>query len=73
MARHEFLRIEVDGWDADEFAALPLPEQKRVLLDCLDKNRLYVNLSEMEDADYGLSATDIALNRTFYGLSADAE
>lgn len=73
MRAHGFLRIEVANWDDDAFAALPLDEQKQVLLDCLDKNRLYVNLSELEDADHGLTATEIQLNRTFYGLSADAE
>ncbi len=72
MQQHGFLRIEVDNWNPAEFAELPLAGQKRVLLDCLDKNRLYVNLSEMEDADHGLSATDIALNRSFYGLSGAA-
>ena len=75
MQAHEFLRLEVDPekWDAATYAAMSLDEQKRVLLDCLDKNRLYVNLTEMEDADHGLSAADIALNHTFYGLSATAE
>ena len=73
MEQHEFLRIEVDSWNPAAFGELALDEQKRVLLDCLDKNRLYVNLTEMEDADHGLSAADIALNRSFYGLSATAE
>ncbi|GAA4391416.1 hypothetical protein GCM10023186_40720 [Hymenobacter koreensis] len=72
MEQHGFLRIEVESWDPAAFAELPLAEQKRVLLDCLDKNRLYVNLTEMEDADHGLSAADIALNRSFYGLSGAA-
>jgi adenine-specific DNA-methyltransferase len=67
MEQHEFVRVEVDGWDTAAFAELPFAEQQRVLLDCLDKNRLYVNLSELEDADHGLSAAYIALNNAFYG------
>ena len=33
----------------------------------LDKNQLYVNLSEIEDGDFGVSEEDKALNRAFYG------
>ena len=36
-------------------------------LELLDKNQLYVNLSEIEDEDFGVSAEDKALNRAFYG------
>ena len=36
-------------------------------MELLDKNRLYVNLSEIEDADFGVSEADKALNRVFYG------
>ena len=35
----------------------------------LDKNQLYVNLSEIEDADFGVSAEDKVLNRAFYDLA----
>ena len=35
----------------------------------LDKNQLYVNLSEIEDADFGVSEEDKVLNRQFYGES----
>ena len=33
----------------------------------LDKNQLYVNLSEMDDADYKVSEEDKRLNRQSYG------
>jgi len=35
----------------------------------LDKNQLYVNLSEIEDADLAVSEEDKALNKKFYGDS----
>jgi adenine-specific DNA-methyltransferase len=35
----------------------------------LDKNQLYVNLSEIEDADFGVSEEDKVLNKAFYGLA----
>lgn len=31
-----------------EFQALALKEQKKILLDCLDKNQLYINYSEQQ-------------------------
>ncbi len=43
-----------------------LEKQKKLLMGLLDKNQLYVNLSEIEDADFGVSEGDKALNRAFY-------
>jgi adenine-specific DNA-methyltransferase len=44
-----------------------LEKQKRLLMELLDKNQLYVNLSEIEDAQFQVSQEDKALNRAFYG------
>ena len=44
-----------------------LETQKHLLAELLDKNQLYVNLSEIEDADFEVSAEDKALNKAFYG------
>ena len=44
-----------------------LDKQKKLLAELLDKNQLYVNLSEIDDADFGVSEEDKALNRAFYG------
>ena len=46
-----------------------LEKQKKLLAELLDKNQLYVNLSEIEDEDFGVSAEDKALNKQFYGES----
>ena len=43
-----------------------LEAQKHCLAKLLDKNQLYVNLSEIEDADFGVSGEDRLLNRKFY-------
>lgn len=43
-----------------------LDKQKKCLANLLDKNQLYVNLSEIEDADFGVSEEDKVLNRAFY-------
>jgi adenine-specific DNA-methyltransferase len=50
-----------------EFEELSLTEQKRFLIEVLDKNQLYVNYSEIDDKEYGVSETDKKLNRQFYG------
>ena len=44
-----------------------LEKQKKLLAELLDKNQLYVNLSEIEDEDFGVSNEDKGLNKQFYG------
>jgi adenine-specific DNA-methyltransferase len=44
-----------------------LEKQKRLLAELLDKNQLYVNLSEIDDAQFKVSDEDKALNKAFYG------
>lgn len=44
-----------------------LEVQRQVLVEQLDKNQLYVNLSEIEDADFAVSKEDKVLNKDFYG------
>ncbi|PHP29148.1 DNA methyltransferase [Limimaricola cinnabarinus] len=67
-----YLRYDVDlsAFDTDDFAALPLDEAKRVLMDCLDANHLYVNLGSLGDADFDISDEDARATRSFYGLDA---
>jgi len=43
-----------------------LESQKHLLVELLDKNQLYVNLSEIEDTDFAVSARDKTLNREFF-------
>lgn len=44
-----------------------LVKQKKLLMELLDKNQLYVNLSEIDDAKFNVSEEDKALNKAFYG------
>ena len=46
-----------------------LENQKRELAKLIDKNQLYVNLSEIDDAQFKVSKEDKALNKAFYGDS----
>ena len=46
-----------------------LEKQKKLLAELLNKNQLYVNLSEIDDEDFKVSMEDRELNRLFYGES----
>ena len=48
----------------DDFIAIDdVEKQKHLLAELLDKNQLYVNLSEIEDADFAVSEEDKTLNK----------
>ena len=70
IKKKAFLSYKVDIKAVDEnaknFADLSIEDQKRFLLECLDKNHLYVNYSEIDDEEYGVSEKDKKLNKKFY-------
>lgn len=70
MKKKAFLSYKVDIKAVDEnakdFVDLSIENQKRFLLECLDKNHLYVNYSEIDDEEYGVSEEDKKLNKVFY-------
>jgi len=70
MRKKAFLSYKVDVKAVDEnakdFAELSIEDQKKFLLECLDKNHLYVNYSEIYDEEYGVSEVDKKLNKEFY-------
>jgi len=70
MKKKAFLSYKVDIKAVDEnakdFADLSLEDQKRFLLECLDKNHLYVNYSEIDDEEYEVSERDKMINKEFY-------
>ena len=43
-----------------------LEKQKKLLAELINKNQLYVNLSEIDDVDFKVSEADKKLNREFY-------
>ncbi len=44
-----------------------LDKQKKLMAELLDKNQLYVHLSEIDDEDFSVSREDKLLNKLFYG------
>ncbi|SHG45920.1 adenine-specific DNA-methyltransferase [Fodinibius roseus] len=73
MTENAFLSYRIDTTDfddrADEFQKLSLDDQKKILLEILDKNQLYVNYSEMDNNDFEVSESDKQLNHQFYNIS----
>lgn len=71
MKEKAFLSYKVDIKAVDEkakdFQDLSIEDQKRFLYECLDKNHFYVNYSEIDDEEYGVTEEDKKLNRRFYG------
>ena len=64
-----FLRYDIDmsKFDVDDFKELKLEDAKRVLMDCLDANHLYVNLNSLGDNHFSISEHDAEITRSFYG------
>ena len=63
-----FFRYEIDllKFDEKQFRELQMSEQKQILFECLNKNHLYVNYSEIGDSTYKVSTEDKKLNKVFY-------
>ena len=57
--------------NAAEFEDLSFSDKKQLLMDLLDMNMLYVNLSDIDDKDYSISEADKAFTRSFYGLEGE--
>ena len=61
-------KIDIATIDANaaDFEALSLDNQKRFLIECLDKNLLYVPFSDIDSEEYAISDEDKRLTREFY-------
>jgi len=69
MQAEAFFRYETElsKFDEKQLGKLDLADQKKVLQECLDKNHLYVNYSEIEDATYKIPVDEKKINKAFYG------
>jgi len=52
----------------DEFAQMPLEQQKKLVMELIDKNKLYVNLCDMDDEELVVNDADKAFTRCFYRM-----
>jgi len=61
-------KIDVAIIDANaaDFEALSIDNQKLFLIECLDKNLLYVPFSDIDSEEYNISDEDKRLTKEFY-------
>lgn len=50
----------------EEFNNLSLKEKKKALISLIDKNKLYVNLSDIDDKDYNVTDEEKSFTKSFY-------
>ena len=68
LLKEQFFRhsLELEKFDDAEFKKLDMPEQKRILLDAIDMNHLYVNTDSIDDATFKVNADDKKMTEAFY-------
>jgi len=70
MKETGFLNYRVDVKAIDEsvsaFGELSLDNQRKFLIECLDKNLLYIPISEVDNEEYSVSEEDKRLSLEFY-------
>lgn len=70
MRNNAFLKFWFDRKDFEKdenFRKLDLAERKKVLIDVLDENQLYLNYPDMNDSRHNVTEDEKALTDTFYG------
>lgn len=72
MKEKSFLNYNIDiqkqEEHIEEFKSLSIEEQKSVLLEILDKNQLYVNLSSLEDSQFKCTKEEKLVTKNFYQI-----
>jgi len=75
MKERSFLNYNVDlkkqEEHIEEFKQLSIEEQKQHLVEILDKNQLYVNLSSMNDKDFEVPEEEKQVTKDFYQIKKD--
>ena len=57
--------IDIDT-NSENFVKLSIDDKKKLLMELLDKNQLYVNYCDIDDEAYGISEEDKAFTKSFY-------
>ena len=68
VKKSSFLSYRVDRkkLNKEEFNNLSLLDQKQLLIELIDQNNLYVNYSDIDDADNEITEKEKELNKQFY-------
>ena len=63
------INIKAQDGNIEEFKSLELTQQKELLVELLDKNQMYVNLSSMDDSDFEVTDEEKKITKAFYNLN----
>ena len=73
MKEKSFLNYNIDikaqDDNIEEFKSLDLSQQKELLVELLDKNQMYVNLSSMDDEDFEITEEEEKITKEFYSIN----
>ena len=71
MQETGFISSKIDPKDIDteagDFKALSLDDKKKLLMELLDLNQLYINYCDIDDETFAVSDADKAFTKSFYG------
>lgn len=71
ISKSKFINSKVKPSDIEsnvsDFESLSTESKRKLLIQLLDLNMLYVNYSDIDDEEYQVSAGDKSFNRSFYG------
>ena len=71
IAKSKFINVKVKPENiennASDFESLSTESKRKLLIQLLDLNMLYVNYSDIDDEEYKVSDSDKKFNRSFYG------
>lgn len=61
-------RVDINKMESqsNSFESLSIEDKKKVLKTIIDKNTLYINYSDIDNADYNISTNDKLFTETFY-------
>ena len=72
MKKKSFLNYNVDikrqEESLEQYKELSIAHQKQHLIEILDKNQIYVNLSSINDEDFQISELEMVLTKDFYRI-----
>ena len=71
MKKTGFISAKIDPKDinpeSEDFKTLSLENKKRLLMELLDLNQLYINYCDIDDESFNVLATNKAFTKSFYG------
>lgn len=71
MKKSAFISYKINPSDvnpeAEDFNSLSLLDKKKLLIELLDKNQLYVNYCDIDDNTFNISKSDKEFTKSFYG------